>query len=144
MDEVSTLNLTDDIEAAKTTHVGRRWIVEDKGDGVIWVTTSPEECPDERFTARLAWATYPGVLPPSVLFVNAATGALGELSAWPKAAGFRPPNDICATWTAEGYSIHPEWRGDRSKRIKIDANPFLQFAGLMQQELDRSFDGRAG
>lgn len=142
MSELSTLNMDDDLEeAASAAEPGSRRL-ERKGDLEIWVTLSPEGHEDESFTARLAWEDYPGDWPPSVLFVDPSTGRSDVPTAWPTGPSFRPPVDICATWTFEGYVTHPEWKGDRSKRLVIGDNAVLQFARILQHELDCNFTGR--
>ncbi|WP_162919005.1 hypothetical protein [Taklimakanibacter deserti] len=142
MKQLSKLNLDDDFAAALRAEDAGRWELGREGDLEVWITLSPGDHPEERFTARLLWNTYPGDLPPSVLFVDPTNGSLGVPSAWPIAAGFRPPNDICATWTAEGYVAHPEWVGDKSKRLIIRGNVLLLIIRILQDELDRSFAGR--
>lgn len=142
MSTVSKLNLDDDFEEAVAAEDAGRWLLERKGDLEVWVTLSPEGHPTEQFTARLAWSTYPGDWPPSVLFVEPSTGALGVPTAWPAGAGFRPPNDICATWTFEGYTTHPEWKADASKRLVITGNALLLSVRTLQHELDCNFTGR--
>ena len=139
MSEVSKLNLDDDYVEALGVEDAERWVLERKGDLEVWTTVSPLDLPDERFTARLLWIVYPGDLPPSVQFVEPATARLGVTTAWPEGAGFRPPNDICATWTLEGYTAHPEWKNDRAKRLKIQGNALLLTLRNLQQALDSGF-----
>jgi hypothetical protein len=139
---LSKLNLDDDFKAAVEAGKAERWNIERKGDLEVWVTLSPEASPSESFTARLLWSTYPGDWPPSVLFVEPSTGRAGVPTAWPKGSGFRPPKDICATWTQEGYATHPEWKGDPSKRLVISGNALLLIVRTLQHELDCHFSGR--
>lgn len=142
MSQLSKLNLDDDFAEATQSPSAARWRLERKGDLEVWVTLSPEGHEREIFTARLAWATYPGEWPPSVLFVDPTTEVLNAPHAWPTGSGFRPPNDICATWTAEGYVTHPEWKTDPTKRLVIRGNALLLIAGMLQHELDCHFTGR--
>lgn len=144
MSELSKLNLDDDFAEALRVEDGKRWVLERKGDLEVWVAVAPEGHLRERFTARLLWSTYPGDLPPSVLFVEPGAGCLRVPTAWPEAAGFRPPNDICATWTLEGYITHPEWKNDPTKHLVIRGNALLLVVRILQQELDCSFTKRHG
>ncbi len=142
MSEVSKLNLDDDFAEALKVEDARRWDLERKGGLEVWVTLAPEGHPAERFTARLLWTAYPGDLPPSVQFVEPSTGRLGVRSTWPMAPGFRPPNDICANWTLEGYAAHPEWKKDAATRLVIRGNALLLSVRNLQHELDCGFTGR--
>lgn len=142
MSEVSKLNLDDDFAEALKADDAHRWALERRGDLEVWVTLAPDGHPDERFTARLLWTAYPGDWPPSVLFVEPQTGKLGVPSAWPMAPGFRPPNDICANWTREGYTTHPEWKADPAVRMAIRGNALLLSVRTLQHELDCGFTGR--
>lgn len=143
MSALSKLNLDDDFNEALGVSDAQRWSLSRKGDLVVWAEMHPIDQPEERFTARLAWTDYPGDLPASVIFLDPATGQTGVMSAWPTGAGFRPPTDICATWTREGYQVHPEWLGDRSKRLVIRGNALLLGLRMLQHELDCNFTGRA-
>lgn len=142
MSQLSKLNLDDDFKEAIAAEDAGRWLLERKGDLEVWVTLSPEGHEKESFTARLAWVIYPGDWPPSVRFVDPATGSLDAPTAWPAGAGFRPPNDICATWTLEGYATHPEWKTDPSKRLVIRENALLLIIRTLQHELDCNFKRR--
>lgn len=142
MSELSTLNLNDDFEEVLQVEEASGWSLERMGDLEIWATLSPCDHPIELFTARLVWTEYPGDFPASVTFVDPDSGLLGVPTAWPVAAGFRPPNDICANWTSEGYIAHPEWKGDRSKRLVITGNALLLSLRCLQHELDCTFTGR--
>ncbi|SCB55576.1 hypothetical protein GA0061098_104522 [Bradyrhizobium shewense] len=142
MSQLSKLNFDDDFSEAVAAEDAARWCLERKGDLEVWASLSPEGHEQELFTARLAWTQYPGDWPPSVRFVDPATGSLASPTAWPSGAGFRPPNDICANWTQEGYTTHPEWRTDPSKRLVIQGNALLLIVRILQHELDCNFAGR--
>ena len=142
MSELSKLNLDDDFQEALGVADAQRWSLSRKDDLVVWAEVHPMDQPRERFTARLVWTEYPGDLPASVMFVDPATGSSSVRSAWPTGAGFRPPGDICATWTREGYQLHPEWLTDRSKRLVIRGNALLLVLRILQHELDCNFTGR--
>lgn len=142
MNALSKLNLDDDFVEAVAAEDAVRWRLARKGDLEVWVTLSPDGHEQEAFTARLAWEVYPGDWPPSVRFVDPSTGSLNAPTAWPAGAGFRPPNDICATWTSEGYTTHPEWKTDTNKRLVIRGNALLLIVRILQHELDCNFTGR--
>lgn len=141
MKELSILNLGDDLRAISALAESTKWSIVPKDDLVIWVTLAAEGTPADRYIARMEWETYPGDLPPSVVFVD-EHGTTGVPSAWPRAAGFRPPNDICATWTAEGYKAHPEWLNDKSKRWVVSGNAALLAIRTLQLVLDTTYEGR--
>ncbi|RUX21595.1 hypothetical protein EOA27_05670 [Mesorhizobium sp. M2A.F.Ca.ET.037.01.1.1] len=142
MNQLSELNLDDDFKEAIAADDATRWHLDRKAGLEVWVTLAPAGHEEESFTARLLWQVYPGDLPPSVLFVDPATGRLGVAGAWPTGSGFRPPNDICATWTLEGYLTHPEWKTDPTKRLVIRGNALLLIVRTLQHELDINFAGR--
>ena len=142
--DLDELNFVDDVEDAKAHSDAVRWVIE-RGDGlVVRVELYPIDAPSEKFLARLKWTEYPGRMPASVVFLDPTTLAEGVPTAWPIAAGFRPPQDICATWTAEGFVAHPEWLGDVSKAWEGGENPILTQIRTLQHELDCSFQGRHG
>lgn len=85
-----------------------RWEIVHVGGFVLHVGVYPARTPTELFMARVTWTDYPGRYPASVVFLDPATLTTGVASAWPVAAGFRPPQDICANWTVEGFVAHPE------------------------------------
>lgn len=141
--DLSKLNFADDLAAARKAPDASRWVLEHRGDLELWVTVSPDGHDAEKFVARLLWTEYPGDLPPSVKFVDPTTERLDVRSAWPIARAFRPDSfDICATWTAEGFTLHPEWRKDPTCRWPTDGNSILRSVRLLQHELDLTYQGR--
>lgn len=143
-DEVSKLNFADDLAEVKGAAGIERWLIDHVGDLELRVVVSPAAHADEKFLVRLHWSEYPGSLPPSVKFVDSATGRLDVVAAWPEARGFRPGSlDICANWTAEGYRAHPEWLRDPAMRWRSDGNSMLAVLRTLQDELDLTFTGRA-
>ncbi len=142
-DEVSKAAFAADLDDAARAADASRWSLDHPGDLVVWATVYPLAHPGETFIARLFWRRYPDELP-SVKFVDPTTKALNVPKAWPIARGFRPPNDICATWTLEGFEAHPDWRNDPRYRWRSDGNVLLKTLRTLQQELDESFQGRSG
>lgn len=140
-DELSKAAFESDLEDAKQADDAFRWSFDRRADLEVWVTVSPRGHDSERFVARLAWNRYPDAWP-SVQFVDPETGKLNAPKAWPTGRGFRPPNDICATWTAEGHAIHPEWANDPRYKLVAHGNMILRSVRTLQGELDESFQGR--
>jgi len=139
-DDVSKVAFESDLEEAKTAEDASRWSFDRRGDVEVWVSVSPSGHEAERYVARLFWTRYPD--PPSVKFVDPTTGALNVPKAWPVARGFRPPNDICASWTLEGFGVHPEWVNDVRYKWDNRGNILLKTVRTLQQELDESYQGR--
>jgi hypothetical protein len=139
---LAVMNFEDDLKAASEAPDAARWKFERRADLELWVTVSPLSAPTETFVARLLWLDYPGAYPPSVKFVEPATGQLNAPKAWPTASGFRPPSlDICANWTAEGFKLHPEWATTQHRWI-ARGNIILKTMRTLQGELDTSYGGR--
>ena len=141
-DELAAAIFSDDVADAMKDPEASRWSIERREGLVLHVTLSPRSRPDEMYLARLGWADYPGSLPASVVFLDPATLERGVPKAWPVIAGGRPPNDICATWTAEGFVAHPEWLRDSSKAWNGGDNPVLTQIRHLQLELDFNCQGR--
>ena len=80
MSALSKLNLDDDYQEALGVEDAQRSTLDREDDLVVRVGVSPIDHPGERFTARLVWTEYPGDLPPSVLFVEPATGSSASIS----------------------------------------------------------------
>lgn len=107
----------------------------------VFLTLHPRTHPEEFFKARLRWTDL--FKPPSLKFIDTATGSDTNPAAWPKCFGFRPSSlDACLPWTAEGHALHPEWATSAANAYpKVDAP--LQFIVLnLQASLDNTFSGR--
>lgn len=146
MDEQSRLLLEEDaaaVEALLAEHGGS--LDPDPGGevGTYWVTLHPRSAPGEAYVVRIAWTRYPDE-PPSVKFAEGIGGSLAVVDAWPVVPGYRPGNfDICAPFTAEGHSTHPEWRAQSQAPWPTTGNPFLWVVDILQGDLDRNYGGRA-
>ena len=139
---LAAMNFEDDLRAAMEAPDATRWKLEKKGSLELWVTVSPAGHPGDIYIARLLWLDYPGALPPSVKFVDPATGRLDVPTAWPTAQGFRPTTfDICSNWTAEGFGLHPEW-AKSEYRWCSSGNVILKAVRILQHELDTTYGGR--
>lgn len=118
-----------------------RWDIVKRDGLALHVTLHPKSAANEQFLALLSWTDYPGTKPASVTFLDPSSLASGVNTAWPIACGFRPPTDICANWTKEGFDLHPEWL-----RTCLDwdggDNAILTQLRHLQLELDSSFQGR--
>jgi hypothetical protein len=107
--------------------------------GLYWAVIQPSAPEARSFVARINWTVYPD-RPPSILFADQIDGQTSVLSAWPAAAGYRAPNDICKPFTAEGHAIHPEWYTGHH-RWRSQGNPFLFVVELLLDDINR-IDGR--
>ncbi len=142
IDDVSALNLSDDLAEARALEDAARWELVTSGPGEVLVTVSPEGHEDS-FQARLFWDHGYPQHPPSLKFRDPATGRLDMPSAWPRVRGFRPASlDACVNWCAEGFSLHPEWKVDPAFRWDPRGNALLKVLRILQCELDDHFEGR--
>lgn len=141
-DELSRLNLRDDFREAGDVSDASRWTLEMPSDMEVLVTLAPAREPNEKFRARLLWTTYPDD-PPSLKFLDIATGRLDMPQAWPVGRGFRPQNlDACCNWCAEGFATHPEWKNAPNYKWNPSGNPLLWVLRQLQEELDDHYQGR--
>jgi hypothetical protein len=146
IDDESRLNLEDDCAAVVEFLAGFGGELvqrsEDADGGVFWVRLHPRSTPAETYVARIAWTRYPDAAP-SVKFADGVGGSLDVVKAWPKCNGYRPGNfDICKPFTAEGFTVHPEWRSG-PHAWKTTGNPFLFVVSQLQDDLNHRYQGRA-
>lgn len=135
-DDVSALNLDDDLEEVLTTTDAARWTIQRAAPLEVWATLSPAGHSRETYQARLLWSIYPDE-PPSLKFRDPVTGSLTQSSAWPRLPGLRPGSlDACVNWTAEGLALHPEWRRDARYRWDGHGNALLKVLRILQEQLD--------
>ncbi len=138
MDLESRLRLIADAEAVAVfaTSLGGELVrrTEDP-EGLYWLRLVNG---DNAFLARIEWRIYPDA-PPSVLFAAEPGGTTGDLRAWPRAAGYRAPGDICKPFTSEGHALHPEWAGSWRR----DGNPFLWVSETIHDDIVRGGWARA-
>lgn len=140
--ELSALNLQEDLEKLLACEDAARWKLEKASPLEIFAKMSPTSHPEEAFQARLLWSAYPDQ-PPSLKFRDPATGRLDQPTAWPQVRGFRPASlDACVNWCAEGFALHPEWRNDPKLRWDPRGNVLLKVLRILQDELDNYFQGR--
>jgi hypothetical protein len=143
MDEVSAINLADDLAEARTTRDATRWKIHHVAPDVVLVTMSPKDHPDEKFYSRWTWTVYPAN-PPSLKFQEIATGRLDVTNAWPMFPGSRPSSfDTCVNWTAEGFGLHAEWKSDSNYRWMSNGNVLLKVLRILQEKLDDDYQGRS-
>jgi hypothetical protein len=141
-EELSALNLRDDLEEVKCTPDAARWVLEVAAPLTVLVTMSPAADPKEAFQAQLLWRVYPDDAP-SLKFRDPQSGRLDLPSAWPKVHGFRPTSlDACVNYCKEGFNLHPEWAGDPKYRWDPRANPLLRVLRTLQDDLDHHYQGR--
>jgi hypothetical protein len=143
LDVESELALAND-EPAVTTYLGScggSVTTDAIDDATRWLTVRPRTALHEAFYVRLLWYSYPYAAP-SVLFATNVGGELGATRAWPLITGYRPPNDICMPFTAEGFKLHEEWtRGPTA--WDASGNPYLRVVEQIQNDLDNRYGGRA-
>ncbi len=144
MDELSAMNLADDVAEVRRTKDATRWEIQYVAPDVVLVTMSPKDSPAEMFRSRWTWTVYPAN-PPSLKFQDIATGRLDLTSAWPMFPGSRPTSfDTCVNWTAEGFGLHAEWKTDANYRWMSDGNVLLKVLRILQEKLDDEYQGRSG
>jgi len=115
---------------------------EDAEHGVFWLRIHPRTVPGEHYVARIAWTRYPQAAP-SVKFADTVGGSLAVTKAWPVSAGYRAGNfDICKPFTAEGFTVHPEWCGGPTA-WPTTGNLFLFVVAQLQDDLNHRYQGRA-
>ena len=115
---------------------------EEVDHGTFWVRMHPRSAPAEQYVARIGWTRYPQV-PPSVKFADDVGGSLTVTKAWPVSAGYRSGNfDICKPFTAEGFTVHPEWRTG-PHAWPTTGNLFLFVVAQLQDDLNHRYQGRA-
>ena len=142
--QIASFNLDDDLQGLDALDPGEagRWDIQRVGPVELHVTLSPVSDPAERYLVRLSWPDYPDQ-PPSVRFVDPATGSLDISRAWPSITGARPPGDMCVPWSSEGQALHAEWRVDPHFRWDGRASPLLRILRTLQDLLDHEYSGRA-
>jgi hypothetical protein len=143
LDVESRFALADDEPAVMTflENCGGDVTIDETNQATRWLTMHPRAASDESYFVRLCWDKYPYAAP-SVLFATAVGGELGVMRAWPLIPGYRPPNDICMPFTAEGYAIHQEWTNGPTA-WDASGNPYLRVVEQIQNDLDNRYGGRA-
>lgn len=119
-----------------------RWSIKRGDEAALDVTVdlSSRKAPQEHYRARLRWHDY--MKPPSVKFVDMATGSESEPRAWPNFEGSRPAHFfICLPFTQEGHGHHSEWATGPNAYARPE-DP-LQYALInLQHLLDNTYVGR--
>ncbi len=146
IDEESRLNLDADRPAVEEflTEFGGELLQrpEDVNEGVYWARLHPRSAPGELYVARIGWTRYPQAAP-SVKFADGIGESLTIVKAWPVSRAYRPGNfDICKPFTAEGFTVHPEWRNG-PHAWPTTGNPFLFVVSQLQDDLNHRYQGRA-
>ncbi len=141
-DELSELNLKDDLEKVLSCEDASRWKLEKPGPLEIVVSMYPIQFPDDIYQAQLLWRIYPDEAP-SLKFRDPATGRLDMPTTWPIIRGFRPNSlDACVNFCLEGFNLHPEWRNDPRYRWDPRGNVLLKILRILQDEMDNNYQGR--
>jgi hypothetical protein len=143
VDELSEMNLADDVAEVREAKDATRWEIQYVAPDVVLVTMSPKDHPTDKFSSRWTWTVYPAN-PPSLKFQDDSTGRLDLTSAWPLFPGSRPTSfDTCVNWTAEGFGLHAEWKCDPNYRWMSDGNVLLKVLRYLQEKLDDEYQGRS-
>jgi len=139
----SELALVNDLNEIQGLEEAKKWNLQRPASFEVLASFSPESAPHEVFLCVLRWSAYPDQAP-SVKFRDPISLREDLSQAWPNARSFRPPNDICANYTAEGFALHPEWNSDPNFRWQSNGNVLLKVLCTIQDELDQTYAGRAG
>jgi hypothetical protein len=140
--EISELNLQDDLQEVMETEDASRWKLEHPGPLEIRCTMHSLQEPKELFQVRLVWRSYPNEAP-SLKFLDEASGSLGVPGAWPRLPGFRPTSlDACVNYCIEGLRLHPDWQKDPRFVWNPTGNVLLKILRILQQEFDDHYGGR--
>lgn len=145
MDLESQLRLQRDVppvEAFLASTGGRVCHRDEDESGLYWAILQPRNRERAPFTARLAWTVYPS-RPPSLLFAPDIGQPTTAPAAWPAAEGYRPPNDVCKPFTAEGQALHHEW-ATGPHAWPATGNMLLYVVEIVQGDIDRADGRRAG
>lgn len=109
--------------------------------GTYWLVLHSRVDEDKPYYARVSWRDYPGAAP-SVRFADGIGGSHAVPSAWPNIPGYRLGSfDICKPFTAEGYSLHPEW-ATGPNAWRSTGNPFVWVVETLQYDLNNDNQGR--
>lgn len=137
------MNLADDLAEVVCHEDARSWTIQTCDNSLeLHVSLAPSGRPTEIYQARLLWSEYPGQ-PPSLKFRDPSTGRLDIPSAWPEGGPFRPTSFCaCVNYTAEGFSMHPEWAKDPRTKWDSRGNVLLKVLRSLQHDLDFTSTGR--
>jgi hypothetical protein len=144
MDLESQLSLERDLPPAEeflATVGGRLVRLEQDVPGTYWAILQPQNQLATPFTLRMIWAVYPHRAP-SLHFAVELGGPTSAATSWPAAEGYRAPNDVCKSFTAEGQQLHPEW-GSGPHAWRATGNPLLYVLETVQRDIDRTEGRRA-
>ncbi|WP_207000030.1 hypothetical protein [Trinickia mobilis] len=129
--------------AALALPVAKRWNLErdDSSPLEVFCTMHPRTAPSELYKVRLRWTDYS--MPFSLKFINVVSGAENDQHAWPNIEGSRPSSlFLCAPFTTEGNSYHPEWARSAATRYKTPDEPLVFALLQIQHLLDNTYLGR--
>lgn len=138
----SRLALEDDLpEVVETLSRHGGEVIQDEVNPLLFRLKLRAEADGEVFYARVEWFSYPHQ-EPSVRFVSGAGADHGAATDWPLCPGYRPgSDDICRSFTREGFVAHPDWRGG-PEDWRSDGNKFLDVAMEVQNDLNFEYQGR--
>jgi len=131
----------DDLPVGAERESTELWRATLTGPLEVTVVLAPVTHPTEEFHARLRWQRYP-IRPPSILFLDPATGRTDVPRAWPTGGPFRPMSGLCCNYTEEGYASHPEYATDPRLRWTGAGNALLDAIRRLQLDFDVTYAGR--
>ncbi len=141
--ELELALFAEELESVRVLPEASRWQLERDRSvplGLLVVMHSIRN-PKELYKARVRWSDYFG--PFSLKFVNIATDADNDPTAWPRCFGFRPGSlDACVPWTAEGQRLHPEWVNSYAQSFPAVEAPMQHALLRLQITLDTTYEGR--
>jgi hypothetical protein len=133
----------DELQMVQNLPEARRWQLE-RDNTVplgLFAVMHPISKSTELYKARIRWTDYFG--PFSMKFINTETGVDTDPKAWPRCFGFRPGSlDACLPWTAEGHTLHPEWKNSGANAFPRAELPLQHALLRIQLALDTSYEGR--
>jgi hypothetical protein len=144
VDLESRLSLAEDEPAVRSlaNESGAELVADETETGTYWLVMHPRTAPEETFIARIDWTRYP-YDPPSVRFADSVGGSIDRTGAWPVIPGYRPGAfDICQPFTAEGFTVHPEWVSG-PEAWRPTGNPFLWVVGTLLHDMADRYQGRS-
>ena len=119
-----------------------RWTIKRGDTAALDVTVDlfSRKAPEELYRVRLRWTDYSK--PPSLKFVDMATGSETVPHAWADFEGSRPTSFfVCLPITQEGHAHHGEWAtGVNAYPTVEDQLQYVLFS--LQSLLDNTYIGR--
>lgn len=134
--------LNQHLEELRALPQADRWTIK-RGDTAaldLSVDLFSRKAPQELYRVRLRWTDYSK--PPSLKFIDMATGSETEPRSWPNFDGSRPTSFfVCLPITQEGHAYHGEWASGANAYPTVD-DPLQYVLLSLQSLLDNTYTGR--